>query len=193
MLLDVGRSAVLLVDVQEKLAPAIWQIEAVIERCQWAIELALALAVPILVSEQYPQGLGNTVAALRPWIEGLPTFHKHSFSCLQDDNIKVALEKLNKQHIVLIGIEAHVCVLQTALDLLGLGHEVYIVVNAVSSRHELDYAYGLRRMQQAGAQLVTAEMLFFEWLKKAEGPEYKALSLHFLKRQRPLETWPLVY
>lgn len=181
MLLERAQSCVLLIDVQEKLTPYVMQPEALVNRCHWLMELAEALRVNQFVSEQYPSGLGTTVRPLQALLSSQKVYEKVHFSCLGDASIKEKLRALDKKQIVLIGIETHVCVLQTALDLLLAGYGVFVVVDAVSSRHELDHHYGLKRMKQAGAELVTSEMVFFEWLKQAGTKEFKDLSKRFFK------------
>jgi nicotinamidase-related amidase len=178
MLLRREDSCLVLVDVQEKLTPHVLNSENLITRCDWLLRLAQELDVPTVISEQYPQGLGLTVEPLRNFGAAL---HKIHFSCYRDPLIKSYLQTLNKKQIVLIGIEAHVCVMQTALDLCEAGYDVFVVVDAVSSRHEADYHYGLKRIKQSGGWLVTAEMVFFEWVEKAGSAEFKALSKAYLQ------------
>ncbi|KTC97950.1 hydrolase [Legionella erythra] len=179
MLLKKEDSCLLLIDVQEKLAPFVLESEKMIARCQWLMKLAKELAVPIITSEQYPQGLGNTVKPLQSGDKPLPKVH---FSSWREPCFKNSLTNLTKNQVVLMGIEAHVCVLQSAMDLLEAGFQVYVVVDAVSSRHEQDLKYGLKRMKQAGIELVTSEMVFFEWVGQAGTPEFKALSHAYLKQ-----------
>ena len=182
MLLKKENSCLLLIDVQEKLAPHVADFEALIERCQWVIRLAAKLGVPQLISEQYPSGLGVTLEPLHALMPDNQAIEKVHFSCLREPAFKERLQQLNRKQMVLIGIETHVCVLQTAMDLIEADYEVFVVVDAVSSRHEIDYKYGLKRMKQAGAVLLTAEMVFFEWVEHAGTPEFKALSKLFLTR-----------
>lgn len=180
MLLKKDHSCLILVDVQEKLAPLVLSPDALIDRCHWLMRLANELQVPMLVSEQYPKGLGHTTETLQPLYAGTKAIEKVSFSCWQEPDFQHALRGLNKNQVILIGMETHVCVLQTALDLIEADYEVFIVVDAVSSRHEQDYRYGLKRMKQCGAELVTSEMVFFEWIGQAGTPEFKALSKSYL-------------
>ena len=181
MLLKKDNSCLLLIDAQEKLIHHINQSEAVIARCEWLMQLATQLDVPQIISEQYPQGLGHTIAPLTAVIPTHAPIDKVHFSCWREPRFKTQLEAINRKQLVLIGIEAHVCVLQSAMDLLAAGFEVFVVVDAVGSRHELDYKYGLKRMKQAGIQLVTAEMVFFEWLEHSKIPGFKELSKQFLQ------------
>lgn len=182
MLLKNEQSALMLIDVQEKLAPLVMQSDAMIGRCQWLMELARELSVPQIASEQYPQGLGKTVPPLNSLIPSDSLLEKVHFSCWPEPRIRAHLQELEKKQLILIGIETHVCVLQTAIDLLDAGYQIFVVVDAVSSRHEVDHKYGLKRMKQAGVQLVTAEMVFFEWLKQAGTTEFKTLSKRFFNK-----------
>lgn len=180
MLLSKDDSCLVLIDVQEKLTPHVQNFTPLIERCDWLLKLARELQVATVITEQYPSGLGSTVAPLNQFGDGLPKIH---FSCWRDDHIRQQLQQLNKKQLVLCGIETHVCVLQTALDLCEANYEVFVVVDAVSSRKELDYRYGLKRIKQAGGILVTSEMVFFEWVGQAGTPQFKALSRTFLQGQ----------
>lgn len=178
MLLKKEDSCLLLIDVQEKLTPHVQNSESLIARCEWLLRLATELSVPHVISEQYPSGLGVTVEPLRRFGAALDKVH---FSCGRDTRLINHLQQLKKTQIVLIGIETHVCVLQTALDLCEAGYQVFVVVDAVNSRHELDHHYGLKRIKQSGGFLVTSEMVFFEWVEKAGTPEFKALSKAYLQ------------
>lgn len=181
MLLEKDKSCLVLIDVQEKLAPHVLNSKKMIERCQWLMNLAKDLGVVQLLSEQYPRGLGVTVEPLRGLIEEQSSIEKVQFSCFRSPAFKQKLQAMEKNQLVLIGIETHVCVLQTALDLIYAGYEVFVVVDAVSSRSEIDYRYGLKRMKQEGVHLITSEMVFFEWIGQAGTPEFKALSKAYLQ------------
>lgn len=180
MLLEKDKSCLLIIDVQEKLAPHIQQVDSVVSHCQWLMRLASELDIPSLVTEQYRQGLGQTVEPLRKLMPGKTDIDKLYFSCYRDPSFQKHWQSMNKRQAVLAGIETHVCVLQTALDLLVAGVEVFVVVDAVGSRHDLDHHYGLKRMKQAGVQLVTRDMVFFEWIEQAGKPAFKALSKVFI-------------
>lgn len=182
MLLQKDLSCLLLVDVQEKLTPHVLHSEKVISRCAWLLRLAQTLNVPIVVSEQYPKGLGKTIESLQPLITHSPAIEKVHFSCFKDEKFVQHWRKLSKKQVVIAGIETHVCVLQTALDIQqNTDADVFVVVDAVSSRFELDHKYGLKRMKQAGIELITSEMVFFEWVEKAGTSEFKSLSKSFLQ------------
>ncbi len=181
MLLNKDDSLVLLIDVQEKLLPAVINKEALVQRCEWLLRLAQQMHVPVMTSEQYSQGLGRTVEQLLPYVDAKRCFEKVCFSCAKQADYLQCLNNMRKNQLILIGMEAHVCVLQTAMEVKELGFDVYVVVDAVSSRHELDLKYGLKRMKQEGIHLITAEMVFFEWVRLAGTPEFKALSKQFLQ------------
>lgn len=182
MLLDKEKSVFLLVDVQEKLTPYVLNSDALIERCAWLVRLAKELSVPLIVSEQYPNGLGHTVEPLRELAPNAVCIDKVHFSCFRDPSFVNHWQTLERQQVVIAGIETHVCVLQTAIDMVSSGLDVFVVVDAVSSRFEMDHKYGLKRMKKEGINLVTSEMVFFEWLKQAGTPEFKALSQFYLRR-----------
>ena len=181
MLLNKDQSGFLLVDVQEKLTPYVLHSEELIKRCEWLVRLAHDLEVPVIVSEQYPKGLGKTVEPLRSLSLNEPCVEKVDFSCYREPSFVDSWESINRKQVVIAGIETHVCVMQTALDMNDAGLDVFVVVNAVSSRHEDDHRYALKRMKQSGIHLVTAEMVFFEWIGKAGTPEFKALSQSYLR------------
>lgn len=183
MLIKKELSGLLLVDVQEKLTPHVVNSNELVARCHWLMRLAKALNVPIFVSEQYPEGLGHTVSPLREYSEPDRLSEKVHFSCYQGGAFMPQWRALGKQQIVIAGIETHVCVMQTALDLIQYtDDEVFVVVDAVSSRSEMDHKFGLKRMKQNGVHLVTSEMVFFEWVKCAGTPEFKTLSHAFLMK-----------
>ncbi|MDP3560835.1 MAG: hydrolase [Legionellaceae bacterium] len=181
MLLQKDKSCLLLIDVQEKLTPFVMNTDNLIANCRWLMRLASELDVPLLVSEQYRRGLGQTVEPLRELMPGKTDIDKVHFSCFRDQSFTKHWQLINKKQAVIAGIETHVCVLQTALDLKAAGTDVYVVVDAVSSRHTMDHQFALERMRQEGVQLVTREMVFFEWIEQAGTSAFKALSQAFLK------------
>lgn len=181
MLLQKEKSCLLLIDVQEKLTPHVLHSEHMIARCQWLMRLASELDVPFLVSEQYPSGLGQTIEPLRKFMTSKTSIDKVHFSCFRDQSFLKHWQAINQKQVVIVGIETHVCVLQTAIDMKSAGFDVFVVVDAVSSRHEFDHRYALQRMEHLGIQLVTSEMVFFEWVEQAGTAIFKALSQAFLK------------
>lgn len=182
MLIAAGKSRLLIVDVQEKLVPTIHEGARVIKNCEWLMKLAHRLEVPVLASEQYAKGLGPTVAQLKALLPEEGIAHKVHFSCIAADCLK-NLPGPERNQIILAGIEAHVCVLQTAFDLHHSGNEVFVVADAISSRSAQDAALAVERMRAEGIPIVTREMVFFEWLRQAGTPLFKELSGEFLQKK----------
>ncbi len=182
MLIQREQSCLLIVDVQEKLTPLVRDSMRLVERCAWLMQLAEELSVPFLVSEQYRRGLGETVEVLRLRMPGKTDIDKVFFSCYRDASFVKHWQAINRKQVILAGIETHVCILQTALDMHAAGMDVFVVVDAISSRHEIDHDIALQRMMQAGIHLVTSEMIFFEWLEQAGTKNFKQLSQKFLKK-----------
>ena len=178
MLMTAGRSVLLIIDIQEKLAPACVGAEALIARTAFLLKCAARLEVPVLISEQYPRGLGGTVAALKQVVpDDVRFFAKTSFSCVGEPKcLDLLQDNAYRDQIVVAGIETHVCVLQTVLDLLGHDKSVFVVADAVGSRTSGNTELGLARMARAGAQMVTSESVMFEWLRVAGTAEFKDLS-----------------
>lgn len=173
-LMSPGDTALLVVDVQERLVPAIADHERVVWNVRRLIDGAKVLGLPVVASEQYPKGLGPTIPALSQRLGPIPS--KLSFSCLGCDEIVKQLEALAVHKVLVCGIEAHVCVQQTVLDLVSLGWRVYVAADAVGSRREVDYRIALSRMDSAGATLTTTEAALFEWCCVAGTPEFKEIS-----------------
>ncbi len=176
MLLDRQRSLLFIVDIQERLAPAVAGADAVIDRARILVEAANRLGVPVVASEQYPQGLGHTDQRLRSLLEGALTLSKVAFSAAGDPEIARRVAAQGRDQIVIAGMEAHVCVLQTALAYRDTGREVAVVADAVGSRLPERKALALERMRGHGIELVDSEMVLFEWLGAAGTPEFKELS-----------------
>ncbi len=176
MLLQADQSSLLVVEIQERLAPAIADREALIARTATLIEGAGQLGVPILVSEQYPKGLGHTVAALAPLLETEQTITKTHFSCMREPGFADRLRQAGRKQTVVVGMEAHVCVLQTVLDLLAQRFDVFVVADAIGARTAESKSLAIERMRTAGASVVTVEMVLFEWLERADRPEFRPLS-----------------
>lgn len=170
-------TALLVVDIQERLLPVIADADAVLRRSLVAVRIARTLNLPILLTEQYPKGLGRTVPeAVDALGDAYRPVEKTTFSACGGDGIADALRATNARNVLLVGIEAHVCVLQTALDLLDRGYSVFPVADAISSRHAENRALGLERMRQNGAQLVSTEMLLFELLRTSKDPDFRTLQ-----------------
>ncbi|MFQ5612170.1 MAG: hydrolase [Anaerolineae bacterium] len=174
-MLAVENTVLLVVDVQGKLAHLMHGKDALFENLQKIIKGAQVLQVPILWAEQNPDGLGPTIPEVARHLAGAQPISKLSFSCCGSDRFVQALNALNRRQVLVAGIETHVCVYQTTLDLLELGYEVQIVTDAVSSRTAENRQIGLERMKEAGARLTSAETALFELLKVAEGTQFKQI------------------
>lgn len=179
MLIGRDISCLLVVDIQEKLLPAMQDPMLVVRNTGILMQAAARLGVPVLVSEQYPQGLGPTVAELRHLAPADSILAKTAFSCADDPGLRQRLVDLGRPQVIVCGIEAHVCVLQTALGLSGGGPDrlsPVVVGDATSSRANANREAALVRLRGDGVQIATTEMVLFEWLGRAGTPEFKELS-----------------
>jgi nicotinamidase-related amidase len=172
--LTAQRGALLVIDVQEKLLAVIPDRERLLANTVRLIQAAKLLNVPVWASEQYPKGLGSTVATIADLVPDRPA--KLTFQCCAAPQILEQLYGRHIRHVTLAGIEAHVCVAQTALELLDLGFRVQVPADAVASRHDSDQKFALRRLENAGATISTTEAVLFEWCETADRPEFKAIS-----------------
>jgi len=171
----ISRTAAVLViiDIQGNLAQAMFDKEIIFANTVKLIQGFKALHLPIIVTEQIPQKLGNTLSQIADEIEGFHPIAKESFSCWGEKNFKEKLEGLSRRHVVLLGIETHVCVYQTALDLITNGYNVHLVADAVSSRTPENRQIGIDAMKSAGAHVTSTEMVLFELLRTAADPKAK--------------------
>jgi nicotinamidase-related amidase len=182
-LLDRRRSRFVLIDLQERLLGAIPDAERVVETVAFLGAAARLFDVPVEVTEQYPAGLGSTVPALAP-LAGR-TVEKRRFSGVEALGLTAAMDRPEpRDQVVLVGVETHVCVLQTAYDLLTMGYRVWVLTDGVASRHAEDHAQGLARLRDQGVTLTTAEAAAFEWCETADDPQFKALSGLVKNRRR---------
>ena len=175
MRISAERSCLMIVDLQENLAPVTTDPRKVIRGCCLLLRAAKRLAVPAIVTEQYPKGLGPTIFDLREWMPAEGAHSKMTFSCAEDAAIMAHLDGTGRRQVVVAGMEAHVCVLQTALGLKEHGYEVFVVADACASRRAESETLAWWRLQQSGVALVSLEMVYFEWLKQAGTPEFKEL------------------
>lgn len=180
MLIDARNSTLLVVDVQGKLVPAISGWETLLDQVVWLIRVARRMELPVIACEQYPQGLGPThpaVAAELPagCIAGKLHFSAVAGACHGFDHAAGSAQ------VVVCGMEAHVCVLQTVIELLESGKRVFVVEEAVGSRRDSDKALALARMREAGASIVSREMVAFEWLRRADSDVFREISRNFLR------------
>jgi isochorismate hydrolase len=174
-MLDLQASIVVAVDVQARLADAMHERDRLLDRMTRFLRGAAALGAPMLWTEQLPDKLGPTREEIRQTLPPGSPIVKASFSCCGSDVFLAALKDAARRQVVLCGIETHVCVLQTALDLLELGYEVAIVEDATSSRSAADRAGALRRMERAGAEVLCVESALYEWMRTAEHPAFREI------------------
>jgi nicotinamidase-related amidase len=179
-----GDTGLLVIDVQEKLIDRIHNHRDVVRNTEFLIDGARLLGLPVLATEQYPKGLGGTVEPLRGKLPERPD--KVAFSACAVPSVVEAFRRDARTKVVVAGIEAHVCVLGSVLDLLNLGFRVYVPVDAVGSRYPIDHEYALRRMETAGAILTTAETCVFEWVGGAGHPKFRDVSKLVQERMKAM-------
>jgi nicotinamidase-related amidase len=177
-------TGLLVIDVQEKLMPKIAGAAEIISNIGFLVDAAKLVNMPVQATEQYPRGLGGTVPELAQRLPERPD--KVAFSCCAIPAVVEKFRTAVRPKVVVCGIESHVCVLQTALDLVALDFRVYIAVDAVGSRYDIDKQYALERMQRAGCVLVTSETAVFEWVGGSDHPAFKAISGLIQERMKRL-------
>lgn len=168
-------TALLVVDLQERLLPAMFEKERVLQNSLRLVQGAKVLGLPVFVTEQYRKGLGPTVPEIAAALPGFAPFEKMAFSACGADRLGPALQAAKLSNILLCGVEAHVCVSQSCLDLLQQGFRVFVPADAISSRTRENHQIGLGRMQDAGAVIVSTEMALLELLERAGTPEFKQI------------------
>lgn len=174
MRLEKESSQFLLVDMQEKLFPYIVGNEIIAKKVITLMEGMKALEIPMMAAQQYPKGLGNTIEQLRPYFS---TYHdKLTFSCCGNESLVKELHKQDSKNVIIAGIEAHICVLQTTIDLKALGFQPIVVVDAIGSRTKSDYEIALERMKFEGVILTTVESILFELCYQAGSDAFRAIS-----------------
>ena len=170
---DANRTALVVVDIQEKFRDLIHGMDQVVAGSSRLIRFCQLLDIPILVTEHYPRGLGVTLSDLRRLFKPFHCIEKINFSCCGSDGFNEAMRKLGRDQVILCGIESHVCIYQTAFDLLHQSKQVAVAVDAVSSCSPSDREIGLKRMSEIGVQSMGVQMLMFEILKKAGTEQFK--------------------
>lgn len=163
------------IDIQERLAPVMKYKDQVIKNSEILLAAARELGFPVIATEQYPKGLGRTVPELLELIAEEHIFSKNSFTAYTDE-VKLALEELGKKKVLITGMETHVCVFQTARDLLKDGYQVFVVKDALASRSKANYRNGLDLMQSMGAVITNTETVVFDLLGVSGTPEFKVMS-----------------
>jgi len=175
-LLDRNRSVLVVIDIQERLFPHVFQNRQMLVRVELLLEAARVMQIPVLLTEQYPKGLGRTIDEISKAIPDTAPLEKMDFSCVPAPGFREALKFYHRDQILLAGIETHVCVAQTALDLASQGEGVFVVADATASRRELDAQLALERLSSSGLTVLTAESVVFEWLRRAGTDEFRALQ-----------------
>jgi len=170
------KSALIVIDIQEKLLPVIYESDRVVDNAIKLINGFKILNSPIYFTEQYPKGLGPTDSRIKSALEERTAIHKMSFSCFGADNLFEELKSKKFKQIVVCGIESHVCVMQTTLDLVANDFMVHVAADAVSSRRKFDYEIALERMRSNGAEITLTESILFEMLNVCGTDEFKAIS-----------------
>lgn len=165
----------LIIDIQEKLVKMI-NNSLIINNATKIAKTARILNLPTIITEQYPKGLGYTIEGIKNEITDAKYLEKTNFSALNEFSIKEEISKVNKKQIIILGIETHICVLQTAFDLLKEGYEVFVIKDASASRNEENNKLALQRLIHAGAQILSTEMVIFELLKSSKHPNFKEIQ-----------------
>ncbi|MBM3983529.1 MAG: isochorismatase family protein [Planctomycetes bacterium] len=174
-------SVVVVIDIQDKLLAKVPTAATMVRNAAFLLDVAAALDVPARATEQYPKGLGPTTAEIARRLPS-PLPAKTTFSCCGAGTFLEELEMLRRTNVVLVGMETHVCVSQTALDLLHAGLHVFLPVDALAARGAIDHDTALRRLEHAGAVVTTAEAVAFEWTRDAAHPKFKAVSKLVIER-----------
>lgn len=175
-MLERDKALLLIVDVQERYRKVLTEVDNLTRNISILVEAAKILDVPVIVTEQYPQGLGRTVPEITECLGDHALFTKKTFSCCGADGFVEALKQSGRKQVIVCGIETHVCVSQTVHDLLQEGYAVHIVVDALSSRNFINKEIGIEKMTLSGAIPSTVEMALFELLKQAGTEEFKAVQ-----------------
>ncbi|MDR3765139.1 MAG: hydrolase [Acidobacteriota bacterium] len=181
-MLEAERAALVVIDIQEKLLPAVQRQEELVRNTQLLIRLAGILEIPVVATTQYARGLGATVAPIAELLGGVTPVDKTEFGCFGQEKFRDALRVLpgHRTTLLLCGMESHICVLQTALGALEKGYLVHAAADAISSRTEQNWQLGLERMRDAGCVISSTEMMMYELLRKSGTKEFKEL-LKYIK------------
>ena len=179
MLLDAKNSLLIVVDPQASLMPKVRNGRGVVAVTNKLVSIACELEVPVIITEHYPEGLKPTVAEIAEQMgEDYKPISKTVFSCCGEEKFNDAVKRSGRKMLLLTGIETHICVLQTALQLKEAGYEVFVAADGVSCRSDFDHDLALDRMKRSGVELVTWEMVAYEWMRRADTPEFKKVLPH---------------
>ena len=170
------KSVLLVIDFQERIFPAIWEHEKLMKNVPLLIEGAKVLGLPVFVTEQYVKGLGPTIPEIAASLTGIERIEKASFSCCDESSFMMELASSGKDRVIVTGIESHVCVLQTVIDLVQNGYHPIVVEDCISSRKQNDKLMAIERMRKEGVTITTYEAILFELLRYSGGETFKAIS-----------------
>jgi len=169
------RAALVVIDVQARLAPHVMGAEGIERRCRALVRGAQALRIPVFLTEHCPEALGATLPAIRGLVAESAVIAKRHFSAMDEAALRLALKESGRNQVLVAGMEAHVCVMQTALGLLQADYPCWLATDAVGSRRQEDRQAAIERLRDAGATLASAEMALFEWLKHADHPAFRTI------------------
>ncbi|MBR6127661.1 isochorismatase family protein [bacterium] len=176
-ILNENDSLLFVIDVQDKLLNAAFNKEVLKNKAEIMVKAANILNIPIIVTEQYPKGLGETIPEIKNvYSEKFFPYEKSSFSALDEESIFDALKNYDRHQIVVLGIETHICINQTVNTLIELGYDVSIICDACGSRSSFEHNAGVDRMREDGAHILTTEIALFEWLKTSKHPHFKEIQ-----------------
>ena len=176
-ILSENETLVLMIDVQEKLLNAMFNKEIVKKNSSIIAKVTSILEMPVVLTEQYPKGLGITVPEVKDFLcNDTKIFEKSAFSALEDEDVFDEIKTWNKRQIVICGVETHICVSQTVNSLVELGYDVSVISDACGSRAEQEHLAGINRIKENGAHIITTEMALFEWLKTSKHPKFKEIQ-----------------
>lgn len=173
ILLSESNTCLLVVDIQEKLFPFIQNKYKILDKVKKLIKFAKIVELPIIVTEQNPRGLGKTIREIKELVPEIAAIEKYTFSCVGESSFIEVLNAKEFKNLIVVGIETHICVTQTVLELLSKGFHLHVVSDAIGARAELDHDAGIMRMQKAGAVISTTEMVMYEYLKSSKHPKFK--------------------
>lgn len=173
--INADNSLILIIDVQEKLLNMVKDLN-VQKNAEIIAKAARTLNIPVIITEQYPKGLGNTIQEIKNALPNAIYVEKTHFSAYKEEAFAEILRNQHKKQIIIFGIETHICVLQTAFELINNGYEVFVAQDACASRTEHNNSAALKRLLHAGAQIVTTEMVIFELLQSSKNPNFKELQ-----------------
>ena len=168
-------TAVICIDIQEKLVNMLKNSAEIAQNSTKLMKAAAILEIDTIITEQYPKGLGSTIEEIKN-IKNFKTIEKTSFSALQTEEFKNEFEKINAKNVVIFGIETHICVYQTVIDLLEKGYSVYVISDCSSSRTDFNHKTALELMKQKGANITTLEIVLFDFLKSSKHPNFKEIQ-----------------